>query len=73
MTVLEGGNADDSKKKLDSTWWSTLKMNRSLWPTAQLSNFSIVPLNMRSVFVNIISIGKLIFGPKMMGLDADHE
>jgi protein Mpv17 len=73
MAVLEGGNTTDVKKKLDSTWWPTLKTNWNLWPAVQLVNFSFVPLNLRIVVVNVISICKLIFGPVMMGLDADHD
>jgi hypothetical protein len=48
-------------------------MNWNLWPAAQLINFFIAPLSMRIIFINVVSIGKLIFGPVMMGLDTDHE
>jgi hypothetical protein len=40
-------------------------MNWNLWPAAQLINISMVPINMRIVFVNVISVGKLISGSRL--------
>jgi protein Mpv17 len=55
MTVMEGGNI---KEKLENNWWNALKANWNIWPAVQLVNFRFVPLDMRIVVVNIISVGK---------------
>jgi protein Mpv17 len=68
MTLMEGG---DVKKKLESTWWDALKANWNIWPVVQVINFRFVPLAMRIVVVNLVSIGKLTFGIGMNELDAD--
>jgi protein Mpv17 len=59
MTVMEGGNV---KKKLQSTWWDAVRANWHLWPVVQLLNFRLVPLPMRIVVVNVVSIGKATYG-----------
>jgi hypothetical protein len=39
LTFLQGGDAEDVKKKLQTTWWGSLKMNWHFWPVVHLLNF----------------------------------
>lgn len=55
MTVMEGG---DIKKKLAEKWEQTLYTNWKLWPFVQLGNFTLVPLHLRLMVVNVVSIGE---------------
>jgi len=54
MTLLEGG---DPKKKLQNSYWETLKSNWLIWPGVQLANFKFVPLEHRLLVVNLVSLG----------------
>ena len=54
MTIMEGG---DPKEKLQEKWRQTLVDNWKLWPWVQVGNFTFVPLNLRLVVVNFVSIG----------------
>jgi protein Mpv17 len=54
MAVLEGG---DPKKKLHESWWTALRANWNIWPAVQVVNFRFVPLDLRVLFANVISIG----------------
>ncbi|KAF8247647.1 hypothetical protein K440DRAFT_297100 [Wilcoxina mikolae CBS 423.85] len=54
MSVLEGG---DPKQKLRESWWTALRANWNIWPAVQVVNFRFVPLDMRVLFANVISIG----------------
>ena len=54
MAVLEGGSP---KEKIEKNYASALKANYMLWPAAQMVNFSVVPLEHRVLFVNLVSIG----------------
>ncbi|KAG0374893.1 hypothetical protein BGX24_009802 [Mortierella sp. AD032] len=42
LTVLEGGNLQQIKDKLNNTFISTLQANYLVWPMVQLVNFSLV-------------------------------
>lgn len=54
MAVLEGGSPKD---KLDKNYKNALTANYMLWPAAQMVNFSVIPLEHRVLFVNLVSIG----------------
>ncbi|OAA62760.1 integral membrane protein mpv17 pmp22 family [Niveomyces insectorum RCEF 264] len=54
MAVLEGGNPRD---KLAKNYRSALTANYALWPAVQMVNFSVVPLEHRVLFVNVVSLG----------------
>ncbi|CAK7562922.1 MAG: Protein required for ethanol metabolism [Sporothrix epigloea] len=54
MAVLEGGSP---REKLKKYYASALTANYALWPAVQMVNFSLVPLEHRVLFVNVISIG----------------
>jgi protein Mpv17 len=43
--------------KLRNSYWEVLKANWKIWPAVQCLNFSIVPLQYRLLFVNIVSLG----------------
>lgn len=54
MAVLEGGSP---KEKLEKNYTNALTANYMLWPAAQMVNFSVIPLEHRVLFVNLVSIG----------------
>ncbi|KAK6340941.1 Protein required for ethanol metabolism [Orbilia brochopaga] len=54
MTVLEGG---DPAEKLRKSYWTTLQTNWIVWPTVQLVNFKVIPLEHRLLVVNVVSLG----------------
>ncbi|KAM0284248.1 hypothetical protein ACHAQH_002037 [Verticillium albo-atrum] len=54
MATLEGSSA---KAKLDKSYVPALTANWMIWPAVQAFNFTLVPLQHRLLFVNVISIG----------------
>lgn len=60
MALLEGS---DPKEKLNSAYWPALRANWYVWPAVQFVNFKYVPLDLRVLVVNIISLGKSFTGP----------
>lgn len=58
MTAMEGGDdvKRDVTKKLEANWWSTLTANWTVWPAVQAVNFTFVPVQLRLLTVNAISI-----------------
>ena len=54
MALMEGS---DPKKKLDKTYKTALMKNWTVWPFVQLTNFGLVPLEHRVMFVNVIALG----------------
>lgn len=54
MALLEGTSASD---KLNSTYWPALSRNWMVWPIVQFINFKYVPLELRVLVVNIVSLG----------------
>ena len=38
-------------------YWEVLKTNWKVWPVVQCLNFSIVPLQYRLLFVNVVALG----------------
>lgn len=45
------------QSKLSSNYFDTLKSNWAVWPAVQLVNFTFVPVSMRLLVVNVVSIG----------------
>lgn len=54
MALLEGTSAEE---KLRTTYWPALSRNWMIWPAVQFVNFKYVPLDMRVLVVNIVSLG----------------
>lgn len=57
MTAMEGGDGEAMKKKIKDNWWSTLTTNWMVWPAIQALNFGFVPVQLRLLVVNVVSIG----------------
>lgn len=57
MTAMEGGDGEAMKKKIKDNWWSTLTTNWMVWPGIQALNFGFVPVQLRLLVVNVVSIG----------------
>ena len=53
MAYLEG---ESPQQRLESSYFTALKMNWTLWPIVQTVNFNFVPLNYRTLVVNAVSI-----------------
>lgn len=47
----------EAQRRIHVNWWETLKTNWLVWPTFQLFNFGLIPVQLRLLLVNIISIG----------------
>lgn len=58
MTAMEGGDnvKRDVENKLKANWWDTLTANWTVWPAVQAVNFTFVPVQLRLLTVNAISI-----------------
>ncbi|KAK3719510.1 Protein required for ethanol metabolism [Vermiconidia calcicola] len=54
MALMEG---TDPKKKLEDNYMMAVKKNWMLWPAVQSINFKYVPLELRVLVVNIVSLG----------------
>lgn len=57
MTLMEGGDHKTVQRKLESNWWNTLYTNWLVWPAVQGVNFGLVPVQLRLLVVNVVSIG----------------
>jgi len=59
MSVLEfhDNPLQVAREKLHAHWFNTLKTNWVVWPTFQLFNFALIPVQFRLLVVNIFSIG----------------
>lgn len=55
-TLMAGGSTTDVKKKLEDSYWSTLKTSWALWIPVQGINMALVPVQQRLLFVNVVSI-----------------
>lgn len=51
------GRPQDAVREVRAKLVPTLIANWYLWPAAQLLNFTLVPLNLRILYCNVISIG----------------
>ena len=54
MAIMEG---TDPKEKLQKSYISGLKANYLVWPLVQAINFKFVPLDLRVLVVNFVSLG----------------
>ncbi|KAJ9237795.1 hypothetical protein DTO166G5_3358 [Paecilomyces variotii] len=54
MAIMEG---TDPVEKWRSTFWQSYKANLMIWPWVQAVNFTFVPLELRVLVVNVISLG----------------
>jgi protein Mpv17 len=54
MAIMEG---TDPKEKLQKSYISGLKANYMVWPLVQAINFKFVPLDLRVLVVNFVSLG----------------
>ena len=54
MALMEG---TDPKKKLEDNYMMAVKKNWMVWPAVQFINFKYVPLELRVLVVNIVSLG----------------
>ncbi|PWN20317.1 protein SYM1 [Microstroma glucosiphilum] len=55
-TLMAGGSTADVKKKLDTSYWSTLKTSWAVWIPVQGLNMAFVPVGQRLLFVNVVSL-----------------
>lgn len=53
---IDGKSNEEVKKNLSTNYISAMKVNYMLWPAVQLVNFSLIPANLRVIFVNFIAI-----------------
>ena len=49
MTITEGGGRRAVAKKLQDVYVPTLKANFMLWPTVQILNFRVIPIQFQLV------------------------
>ncbi|GAA5822535.1 hypothetical protein JCM10212_004237 [Sporobolomyces blumeae] len=56
QTFLEGKGIDEAQRRLRESWWPTLQKNWQLWIPTQAANFAIVPVHLRLVVVNVVSL-----------------
>jgi protein Mpv17 len=57
FTLTQGKGTEGVKRKLDKDWWNTLVANWKIWPAVQMITFSVLPLKLRVVFVQIVAVG----------------
>lgn len=59
MTILQTQRFDWSliQAKLHTHWWPTLRSNWMVWPAFQFFNFGLIPVQLRLLVCNLISIG----------------
>lgn len=55
MAIMEGS---DVLEKLRHSWVPSYKANLLVWPFVQAVNFTFVPLDMRVLVVNVVSLGE---------------
>ncbi len=55
-TLMAGGSTQDVKRKLDESWWSTLKTSWGVWIPVQALNMALVPPQQRLLFVNVVNL-----------------
>ncbi|KAJ6084620.1 hypothetical protein N7486_011420 [Penicillium sp. IBT 16267x] len=54
MAIMEGS---DVQEKLRHSWEPSYKANLLVWPFVQAVNFTFVPLELRVLVVNVVSLG----------------
>lgn len=55
-TLMGGGSTGDVKKKLEDSYWDTLKTSWMVWIPVQGINMAFVPVQQRLLFVNVVSL-----------------
>jgi len=55
VTLFQGGNVQDIKKKLQGRWRKTVVAAWSFWPAVNVVNFGLVPLPFRVLYSNIMA------------------
>ncbi|KAJ5806756.1 hypothetical protein N7474_010348 [Penicillium riverlandense] len=55
MAIMEGS---DPVEKLRSAWLPSYQANLMVWPFVQGANFAFVPLELRVLVVNVVSLGE---------------
>lgn len=55
MAIMEG---IDPVEKWRHAFWPSYKANMMLWPFVQGVNFTLVPLELRVLVVNVVSLGE---------------
>lgn len=58
MAIMEGS---DVREKLRKSWIPSYKANLMVWPFVQGVNFTFVPLDLRVLVVNVVSLGESSF------------
>ncbi len=58
---MEGHDFIGVRNKFETSYWEALRACLKLWPIVQLVNFSLVPLQFRVVFVNLVALGWTAF------------
>ena len=56
MTVAEGGGRRAVTKKFQDVYVPALRANYLLWPTVQMLNFRVIPVQFQIPFVSTIGI-----------------
>ncbi|KAK4047712.1 Protein required for ethanol metabolism [Microbotryomycetes sp. JL201] len=56
MALMEGQGVQGAKKRVETSWWSTLQRNWAVFIPVQVINFAIVPAHLRIVLVNCVSL-----------------
>lgn len=56
ISFMQGMNTESVVERLKAEYTTILKTNYVIWPTAQLINFALVPLNYQVLFVQMVAI-----------------
>lgn len=54
MAIMEGA---DPIERIRTTFWPSYRANLMIWPAVQGINFAFVPLELRVLVVNLVSLG----------------
>jgi protein Mpv17 len=57
ICTLEGVHVRETMKELQLKFWSTYMVDCTVWPVAQVVNFSLVPQPFRVLYVNLVTLG----------------
>ncbi|BGP07854.1 Protein required for ethanol metabolism [Rhodotorula toruloides] len=56
QSLLEGKGFSEARNRIENKWWPTIQKNWGTWIPVQLINFSVVPLHLRLLVVNVVSL-----------------
>lgn len=56
LGVVKGKSWEENKRDVKGQYLDIVLMNWTIWPAFQIINFSLVPLNMQVVFVQVLAI-----------------